>query len=223
MTSIHIAAIHGVNHSLKQQRNYGKRIQAILDSHGLDTTVTGIYWSSVNSAPADYIKSFAGSYEKHIKELVSGYDLHDGLRNWLNSVPVGEPRLILAHSWGTVLAYNIKLTNRWLNHVPMIGIGSPFGRPSMRSHLAFKGRAKAWPNSWARGIWPPPTFIWNPDDPIAAMKLPLFNSTIHWKMSGCKEMKIEPSDDGNFIEAHDEAVYLSQKKVHETICLTSGT
>lgn len=203
---IAIAAIHGVNHSEEEQKLFHRWWQNALREAGLDVTVTGCPWSSLDSSIADWFASWRdpGTFAGHLEEL------EQQLAQW-EFVTRGQARALVCHSWGTVLGYNLVLRMPELDGVPFVGLGTPFTHWWLGNRLRMGGRAEKWNERGRR-----PTFFCNEEDPICALRFLFgFRTTPAPKGSATRWIDIkvpEAERTGDFSE-HDVTRYLQHPDV----------
>lgn len=159
---IHIACIHGVNHGVDEQQVFADEWAAILRSHGMEVTCHPLAWSSTASAIADWLATWGkpGTFEEHLAEIEVGLHMRAGLLEW-ERFTRGEPRVLLGHSWGTVLGYNLVNRYPYLDSVPLLGLGTPYTHGWLGRRLRWAGRAPDWARGGRR-----PVFVVNRDDGI---------------------------------------------------------
>lgn len=168
---IHVAAIHGVNHSEEEQQTFYEYWQECLERAGLKVEVHPLAWSSLDSPIADWLATWGNPavWQGHLMEIERGIHMRSGLIEW-ERMTRGESRLLLGHSWGTVLGYYLKATSSYLDDVPMVGMGSPYTHGYIGRRLKWAKRGPSWVSNEGRR----PVFVQNKDDNICVWK-PLLN------------------------------------------------
>lgn len=170
-------------------KNYGETLQA----RGIGNTKISI---SLMKALDNYAHRLANLSIKYFTEDVGAYLIVSNVRNIINQKVVDkltqEPTIIIAHSLGTVIAYNVLKTIEDKGHDirMLITLGSPLGVNSVKSQIS--GRL-SWPKS-LKGTW---HNIYDPLDFVALNPLdsknfnitpPIINHIVKNDSNNCHSM-----------------------------------
>lgn len=168
---IRLVLTHGVNHDQKARDGYVEEWRRALAPACLELGIAGnevelirASWSSIGSFLADGFSGLMSDevFEGHLAELALGFDGDEGLDKvaWWP-----KPVVWIAHSWGCVLAHELKVRQPNLDRIPLIACGSPHTHPVIGGSLAVRGRVRRYPRN--RGL--PPSFLSNRDDKICSL------------------------------------------------------
>lgn len=197
---VQIAAIHGVNTGAIEQQRFHREWQDTLCAAAGSGSyeVTGIPWPSIGTAAGDGLRLF---WDVRAREAAIASVVY-GLKRWLEKP---GPRVIVAHSMGTVLV--LEALRVMGGGVPIVGIGSPATHPLLARRLAFAGYLRSVQRKRR------PTTIQNKDDGVCALRLPFGGRLTMASGAYLSEwIDVEPDKPVGWAAEHGADLYLA----HET-------
>lgn len=161
---IHFASVPGVNHSEHEQLNHASWWADVLEDVGIPCRGYPAYWPSRDSTLVDWLSTWLlpRTFERNVRIV------ERRLRHWEAQTRTCPYRLLIGHSWGSVLLHNARLINPLLWPIPTLLAGSPITHWWLGSRIALAGRVPPWTEEGPR-----PMLVSNPDDPITSFDFPL--------------------------------------------------
>lgn len=193
----------------------------ILSAAGASPRATRLRWSDVTALAATLDE------RTHIGELILRQFLHDLAqyfsedavrRQTIDRVAdsvraVGEDMVLLAHSMGTIVGYDLLVRYPDLPVRTFITFGSPLGLASVRPYMRDAAGATPFPPKLERWF-----NLYNPEDFVAAVRhlAPLYPSDDGRRVEDL-EVSGRPPNLTNVLAGHDLRIYLSSMPMGEVL------